>query len=353
MKVYAIRGAITVNKNDKDEILSKTAALLKKMIETNSLQFTDMISIIFTATKDIDAVYPAAAARELGMTGVPLLCFQEMYVAGSLPLCIRVLMHVQLAEDREVKHVYLEKAVTLRPDLADTASLGASLGSTGHKFAIAIDGPAGAGKSTIAKMLAKKLDILYLDTGAMYRAVGLKVLDSGGDPGDPAAVISVLKHTDVAVRYENGSPKVFLDGTDVTDRIRTQRISAAASSVATIPEVRYKLVDLQRKIASDTSVVMDGRDIGTYVLPNADLKIFLTASPEERARRRWEELRQKGAVQEYNTVLQDVMSRDNNDSSRAVCPLKKAEDAVLVDTTNKTVEEVIAEIEGLLQARRG
>jgi cytidylate kinase len=353
MKVYAIRGAITVNENDKEEILSKTALLLKQMLEQNTLQLRDIISVIFTATNDIDAVYPAAAARELGMTDIPLLCFQEMHVAGSLPLCIRIMMHVQPAEDREMHAVYLEKAASLRPDLAGRNPAESISRVPARKFNIAIDGPAGAGKSTIAKMLAKKLDILYLDTGAMYRAIGLKVLESGKDPEKPSDVIPLLDSTDILVEYENGSQRVYLDGRDITDKIRTQQISGAASAVAVIPEVRRKLVSIQRKIASRSSLVMDGRDIGTYVLPHADLKIFLTASPEERARRRWEELRQKGTDQEYHAVLQEIVNRDHNDSSRSISPLKRAEDAALIDTTNNTIDEVITEIESLLQALRG
>ena len=351
MKICAVRGATTVDKNEKKDILSRTAALLKQMMDCNSLTLHDIISVIFTATKDIDAVYPAVAARELGMTGIPLMCCQEMDVTGSLPLCIRVLMHFQLTEVRAVQPVYLEKAVMLRPDLTGFAPGGDV--NPDKKLTIAIDGPAGAGKSTIAKRLAEKLAILYLDTGAMYRAVGLKVMEAGGDPADPSDVIPLLDRTDVVVRYENGAQRVYLDGRDVTDKIRTKQISGAASAVAVIPEVRRKLVNLQREIASRTSLVMDGRDIGTYVLPDADVKIFLTASPEERARRRWEELRQKGMDQDYANVWKEITNRDHNDSNRSFAPLKKAKDAVWIDTTNKAIDEVITEIESLLQAQRG
>jgi cytidylate kinase len=344
MRISAIRGATTVNKNEKDEILSKTAALLKEIMQRNSLELNDIISVIFTATKDIDAVYPAVAARELGMTNIPLTCCQEMYVSGSLPMCIRVLMHLQLPDDRILKPVYLEKAVTLRPDIT---------GVTESKLTIAIDGPAGAGKSTIAGLLAKRLGINYLDTGAMYRAVGLKVIEAGGDPAVSSDVIPLLEHTELEIKYENGIQRVYLDGRDVTDKLRTQLISGAASAVAAMPGVRLKLVDVQRDIASKTSLIMDGRDIGTYVLPDANVKIFLTASPEERARRRWLELQQKGINQDYNQVLKDIIERDHNDSSRDFAPLKRAKDAVLIDTTGKTINEVITEIESLVQARRG
>jgi len=335
MKLYAVRGAITVTKNEKNEILSKTKLLLNRLLERNALESKDIVSIIFTATRDIDTVYPAVAARELGLTDVPLMCCQEMHVEGSLSMCIRVLMHVQLEHEREIQHVYLERAIRLRPDLA--------------KLTIAIDGPAGAGKSTIAKLLAEKLGILYLDTGAMYRAMGLKVLENGGNPKNPDDVIPLLRDTDILVQHENGKQKVYLDGRDVTSEIRTNQVSNAASDVGTIPEVRVKLVELQRQIADKTSLVMDGRDIGTYVMPNASLKIFLTASSEERARRRWVELREKGMDVDYNTVLQEIIQRDYNDSNRSFAPLRKADDAVLIDSTGKSIEQVIEEIEDLLK----
>ena len=334
MKLYAIRGAITVSKNNEQEILLKTKNLLTNLVEKNELELQDIISIIFTATRDIDAVYPAVAARELGMTSIPLTCCQEMHVEGSLPLCIRVLMHVQLEEERKIHHVYLGKAKLLRPDLTN--------------LTIAIDGPAGAGKSTIARLLAKKMGILYLDTGAMYRAMGLKVLEEGRNPRDPGDVIPLLPSTNISVELDKEGQKVFLDGREVTNRIRTQEISNAASNVATIPEVRQKLVELQRELAKKNSLVIDGRDIGTYVIPNATLKVFLTATPEERAHRRWKELKEKGIDTNYNDILHEIISRDANDSNRSFAPLRKAEDAVLIDTTNKNIDQVIEEIENLL-----
>jgi len=334
MKFNAVRGAITVSENNKEEILLKTRKLLLQLIEKNGLDLQAIISIILTATRDIDAVYPAVAARELGMTSIPLICCQEMHVKGSLPLCIRVLMHVQLEDDRQLQSVYLEKAVTLRPDLMN--------------LTIAIDGPAGAGKSTVARLLAKRMGILYLDTGAMYRAMGLKVLERGRDPRKPEDVIPLLPDTDISVQLDEEGQKVLLDGRDVTDEIRTRRISNAASDVGTIPEVRQKLVEIQRQIAKKVPIVMDGRDIGTYVLPNADLKIFLTASPEERARRRWKELMEKGIKSDYDSVLQEIIQRDANDSNRSFAPLQKAEDAVLIDTTNKSIDQVIEELVCLL-----
>jgi len=334
MKLYAIRGAITISENTKEEIILKTKTLLTQLIKRNNLKFQDIISIIFTATKDISAAYPAVSARELGMTSIPLICCQEMHIDDSLPFCIRVLMHVQLDEEKELQHVYMGKAVMLRPDLA--------------KLTIAIDGPAGAGKSTIARLLAKRLGILYLDTGAMYRAIGLKVIENNKDPGNPQDVIPLLPNTDVSVQLEEDGQKIYLDGREVTDIIRSQEVSRAASCVGTIPEVRHKLVELQRDIAKKVSLVMDGRDIGTYVMPNATLKIFLTATPEERAKRRWKELFEKGIKVDYNSVLQDIIQRDANDSNRSFAPLRKADDAVLIDTTNKSIDQVVKEIECLL-----
>lgn len=334
MKLYALRGAITVLENNKEEILEQTRRLLGEIIKRNCLHISDILSIIFTATYDLNAAYPAVAARELGMTSVPLICCQEMYVEGSLPKCIRVLLHIQLQNERDLKPVYLNKAVRLRPDLA--------------LFSIAIDGPAGAGKSTVAKILAEKLGILYLDTGAMYRAMGLKVIENRGNPHNPEDVLPLLPDTDIQVRHGKDGLKIYLDGREVTNEIRTQQVSVAASDVGTIPEVRQKLVELQQQIAKNVSLVMDGRDIGTYVMPRANLKIYLTASPEKRAERRWKELKQKGIEADYNKVLHDIAQRDNNDINRSYAPLQKAEDAILIDTTNKNIDQVVDEIENLL-----
>ena len=199
---------------------------------------------------------------------------------------------------------------------------------------IAIDGPAGAGKSTIAKLLAKKLGILYLDTGAMYRAVGLKAIENGVDVTDETAVKKMLDSTTVDVKSEEGVQHVYLDGKDVTGKIREHRVSKAASDISAVPCVRYKMVDLQREIAARCDTVLDGRDIGTFVLPNAEYKIFLTASVAERARRRYEELKAKGEECTLESVASDIEKRDYNDSHRALAPLRKADDAVEIDTSD-------------------
>lgn len=209
---------------------------------------------------------------------------------------------------------------------------------------IAIDGPAGAGKSTIAKLLAAKLRILYLDTGAMYRAVGLKALNTDVDISDAAAVEKMLANTEIDVRQENGVQHVYLDGKDVSTDIRENKVSKAASDISAVPCVRYKMVELQREIASKCDTVLDGRDIGTYVLPNAEHKIFLTASAEERAKRRYAELKAKGSDLSLEQIRDDIVKRDYNDSHRALAPLKKADDATEVDTTSMTIDEVVEKI---------
>ena len=218
------------------------------------------------------------------------------------------------------------------------------------RVSIAIDGPAGAGKSTIAKMISKKLKIVYLDTGAMYRAVALKAIRQNIDTRDEEKLSKLVKDINIEVRHINEEQRIYLDGEDVTNLIRTPEISIGASNVAVIPEVRLKMVELQREIASKCSVVMDGRDIGTYVLPNATLKIFLTASIEERAKRRYNEQLLKGITDvSLEDVKNDILYRDKNDSSRAFAPLAKAEDAVELDTTNMSIEEVVNKILGLIE----
>lgn len=217
---------------------------------------------------------------------------------------------------------------------------------------IAIDGPAGAGKSTIAKLLAAKLGILYLDTGAMYRAVGLKALNTGVDISDAAAVEKMLADTKIDVTQENGVQHVYLDGNDVSSAIRENAVSKAASDISAVPCVRYKMVELQREIASRCDTVLDGRDIGTFVLPNAEYKIFLTASAEERAKRRYAELKAKGSTLTLEQIKDDIVKRDYNDSHRALAPLKKADDATEVDTTAMSIDDVVGRIYAIIGAKK-
>ena len=208
-------------------------------------------------------------------------------------------------------------------------------------ISIAIDGPAGAGKSTVARALAKALDIMYLDTGAMYRAFGLAMLRAGVDVNDPAAVAARAEAVDIAVDYVDGAQRIFLAGEDVSQAIRLPEVSAAASAISAVPQVRTHMVALQRRIAEGHSVIMDGRDIGTVVLPGATLKIYLTASCEARARRRCDELQAKGTPEPYAKVLKDIQERDWRDTHREASPLRPADDAVIVDTSDMTQDQVV------------
>ena len=199
---------------------------------------------------------------------------------------------------------------------------------------IAIDGPSGAGKSTMAKSLAQELNFLYVDTGAIYRTVGLEVFRRGMNPSDATAVEGILPRLEIRMGYgDDGLQHMYLGGEDVTAAIRQHEISEYASKVSAIPAVRAFLLEMQRKLARENDVIMDGRDIGTVVLPDADLKVFLTADAEDRARRRFLELQQRGQNPEYETILRDVIQRDKQDTEREIAPLRQAEDAVLVDTT--------------------
>lgn len=207
-------------------------------------------------------------------------------------------------------------------------------------FNIALDGPSGAGKSTVAKALAKRLDIIYLDTGAMYRSLAYVAVKQGIDVNDEAAVKPMLDNLDMKI-ITGDSQQIIVNGENVTPFIREHYVSKAASDISALPAVRIKLVELQREIAKNNCVVLDGRDIGTYVLPDAKYKFFITATPEVRAKRRFEELKAKGDAPSYEKVLEDIKVRDYNDSHRAFAPLKQADDAVLVDTTNMSIDEVI------------
>ena len=206
---------------------------------------------------------------------------------------------------------------------------------------IAIDGPGGAGKSTIAKALAKKLGFIYVDTGALYRAIGLFMLGCGIDTKDKQSVLPKLSEIKVELKYSDGVQKVILCDEDVSADIRKPEVSMAASVVSAIGEVRAFLLDLQRDMARKNNVIMDGRDIGTVVLPNAEIKIFLTASAEERAMRRYKELVEKGVDVEYETVLKELNERDYQDSHREIAPLKPADDAHLIDTTGNNLEQSV------------
>lgn len=209
-------------------------------------------------------------------------------------------------------------------------------------FSIAIDGPSAAGKSTVAKSLAEQLGIYHVDTGALYRAIGYYARAKGADTASAAEVVPLLDEIDVRLRFENGSQRILLNGQDVSEQIRLPEMSMAASNVSAIPEVRQFLLDLQRSLACGHSVVMDGRDIGTVVLPDATVKFYLTATPETRARRRMLEFEQKGQKVDFDALLAETIRRDHNDSVRAAAPLRKALDAIEVDSTHLTLEQTVA-----------
>ena len=218
-------------------------------------------------------------------------------------------------------------------------------------FDVAIDGPSGAGKSSLARRCAAELGFLYVDTGAIYRTVGLAALRRGIDRKDEQAVAAILPELEIRMSYENGEQRMFLNGEDVSGEIRLPEISMCASDVSAHAAVRDFLMEMQRKLARENCVIMDGRDIGTVVLPDAKLKIYLTASPEARAERRMKELQAKGLEQPFEEVLRDIIQRDEQDMNREVAPLRRAEDAVLVDTTDIGFDESFELLCGIIRQR--
>lgn len=228
------------------------------------------------------------------------------------------------------------------------------MGKDIHEMAIniAIDGPAGAGKSTIAKMLAKELGYVYVDTGAMYRAMAYYFLQQGIDKEDEAAINAAVDGADVTIRYEDGAQKVLLNGADVTGSLRTEQVGNMASSTSVYPAVRVKLVALQQKLAKTADVIMDGRDIGTCVLPDAQVKIYLTASVETRAKRRYDELVEKGEPADRTKIEEDIKERDYRDMHREMSPLRQADDAVLVDSSDMSIEQVVSAILGIVKEKQ-
>lgn len=228
------------------------------------------------------------------------------------------------------------------------------MGKDIHEMAIniAIDGPAGAGKSTIAKMLAKELGYVYVDTGAMYRAMAYYFLQQGIDKEDEAVINAAVDGADVTIRYEDGSQKVLLNGADVTGSLRTEQVGNMASSTSVYPAVRVKLVALQQKLAKTADVIMDGRDIGTCVLPDAQVKIYLTASVETRAKRRYDELVEKGEPADRTKIEEDIKERDYRDMHREMSPLRQADDAVLVDSSDMSIEQVVSAILGIVKEKQ-
>lgn len=333
-----IRGATTVACDSKDEIKSAVSELLNEIFLKNDLKKSEVLGFLFSLTTDIHSFHPAKAARESGYDFAPLFACIEPEINGQLPLCIRVMIFTELDKERDVKHIYLRGAKVLRKDVTEI-------------YNIALDGPAGSGKSTVAKALAKDYNILYLDTGAMYRACGLKALRSGISPQDGQAVEKLLPNLNVTVEYVNGTQRTMLDGEDVSLAIRENAVSMAASHISAHPAVRIKMVELQREIARRMSCVLDGRDIGTVVLPNAKYKFFITADSKVRAQRRYEELLSRGQSVDFEKLHEEIIQRDKQDSERATAPLKAAEDAVIVDTSNLTIDQVVGQIKSTIQSK--
>ncbi len=213
-------------------------------------------------------------------------------------------------------------------------------------YNVAVDGPAGAGKSTIAKLVAKEKNYIYVDTGAMYRAMAIHFLQKGISPEATEEIAHACQDANVTIDYEDGVQQVYLNGENVTSRLRTEEVGNMASKTSQIPAVREKLLELQRGLAREKDVIMDGRDIGTCILPEADVKIYLTASVETRATRRFEELKEKGVPCDYEEIARDIKERDTRDTNRETAPLRKADDAYLVDSSDMTIEEVVKTICG-------
>ena len=211
-------------------------------------------------------------------------------------------------------------------------------------YNIAIDGPAGAGKSTIARRVAKELSFIYVDTGAMYRAMALYLLHKNVDRTNTEQIGEVCQNAEISIEYQNGEQIVLLNGENVNAYLRTEEVGNMASKTSAIPAVREKLLELQKTLAREKDVIMDGRDIGTNILPNADVKIYLTASVETRAKRRYDELASKGESCDFDEIARDIKERDERDMTREIAPLKKAEDAILVDSSDMTIDEVVSKI---------
>ena len=335
----SIRGAITVAEDTRESILEAAREILLQIIKKNNVDLSQIVDVFFTTTKDLSAVYPAVAAREIGIVQAGLVCVTEMDVKGSLPMCLRVLLHVELPgkKQADMEHIYLRGAEVLRPDLA--------LKKKDKPIAVAIDGPLGSGKSTVAREVAKAAGIVYIDTGAMYRAVAFYNIQRSNDLKDEAIIENSLLDITISIRHDlDKQQRLVLNDEDVTEQLRTQKVAEGSSVVASYPAVRKKLVALQQSMARSSSVVMDGRDIASHVLPDAQVKVYLDASLEERVQRRIGELKEKGQSAVYEEILKETEIRDHRDMNRTFAPLKRAEDAIYIQSDGLTVDDIVGMI---------
>lgn len=334
-----VRGATTIENDTKEEILIAVKNLLDEVFLVNNLQKEEIRMFLFSLTTDIHSFHPAKAARESGYDYAPLFACIEPEIDGCLMKCIRLALFTERdGTNNQVKHVYQGRARALRKDLSEI-------------YNIALDGPAGSGKSTVAKILAKDYNILHLDTGAMYRACALKAIQLGVNPKDVHEIENILPLLNVKVEYKDGQQHTLLDGKDVSKEIRENTVSMAASDISAHKAVREKMVEMQRDIAKSMSCVLDGRDIGSTVLPNAKFKFFVTADSKVRAERRYKELLERGEKVDFETLHQEIIARDKQDKERIFSPLVCAEDAIVIDTSDMGINDVVSAVKAMIQSK--